>query len=64
MLAAIIWIYTQAHTFDYWTIRNLIAAGHIASFSGPGYSGCSSASSSLCREVPLFPSHMAAGRTR
>jgi NADH-quinone oxidoreductase subunit M len=58
MLAAIIWIYTQAHTFDYWTIRTLIASGHIPALSGHAlqwlFLGFFVA---FAVKVPLFPFH-------
>ncbi|MBZ5523906.1 MAG: NADH-quinone oxidoreductase subunit M, partial [Acidobacteriia bacterium] len=58
MLAAIIWIYTQTHTFDYWTIRTLIASGHAGNLSGPAlqwlFLGFFVA---FAVKVPLFPFH-------
>ncbi|HWZ45713.1 MAG TPA: NADH-quinone oxidoreductase subunit M [Candidatus Saccharimonadales bacterium] len=58
MLAAIIWIYTQTHTFDYQAIRAMIAAGHLTAFTPAAmqwlFLGFFIA---FAVKVPLFPFH-------
>jgi len=57
MLAAILWLYAHTGTFDFVTIRDLIAAGKVDSFATAGQWLFLGFFIAFAVKVPLFPFH-------
>jgi NADH-quinone oxidoreductase subunit M len=57
MLAAILWLYAQTHTFDFVAIRDLIASGAVANFPAAAQWLFLGFFLAFAVKVPLFPFH-------
>ncbi len=57
MLAAILWLYAQTHTFDFVTIRDQIAQGNVANFPAAAQWLFLGFFIAFAVKVPLFPFH-------
>jgi NADH-quinone oxidoreductase subunit M len=57
MLAAILWLYANTHSFDFVTIRDLIASGKVPNFPGAAQWLFLGFFLAFAVKVPLFPFH-------
>jgi NADH-quinone oxidoreductase subunit M len=57
MLAAILWLYAQTHSFDFVVIRDQIARGEVANFAGAAQWLFLAFFIAFAVKVPLFPFH-------